>query len=141
MSTLFLKGIEQAFKGGIDVTSDDFRLAFMATTYDPNPETDEFFGDVSSNVATGTTPRDLDDVSFTIQGSNLRVVFNSDPVTEANVTADTDKFVIYKWTGNNATSVLLACMDVTGGTLSPINGDLTLNPSANGWFGIKANDA
>lgn len=138
MSTLYLKGMEQLWNGAVDVSADDFRLSFMATTYTPNNSTEQFFSDISANVASGTTARTLTNVAVTIQGGNSRIIFDSDGVSEASVTTDTNKAVIYKWTGTAATSVLLACIDITEGTLSPINGTLELNPSANGWFGMRA---
>lgn len=141
MSTLYLKGMEQLWNGSIDVGADDFRLAFMSTSYTPNISTDQYFSDISASVASGTTVRDLTNVSVDIQSGNSRIVFDSDGVSEASVTTDTDKVVIYKWTGVASTSLLLACIDITEGTLSPINGTLELNPSANGWFGMRADNA
>jgi len=138
MATLYLKGIEQAWKGGIDVTADDFKLAFMSTSYTPNPSTHQYWADVSSDIASGTTVRSLTGVTFTIDGSNSRVAFDADNVSEASVTTSTNKFVIYKDTGNSATSVLIGCFDVTEGTLSPIAGTLSLNFNASGIFAIKA---
>lgn len=137
MSTLYLKGIEQAYKAGIDTVNDDFRLSFMDTTYTPDAVNEEYFDDISASVASGTTARDLTNVTFTINGANLRCVFDADNVSEASVTTNTDKVVIYKWTGVASTSVLIACIDITEGTLSPINGTLALNFSASGIFAVK----
>lgn len=138
MSLLFLKGIEQAYKGGIDVTSDTFRFAFMATSYTPNATTDEFFSDISASVATGTTVQTLTNPTFVIDGANARVEFDADNVSLSGVTTTTNKFVIYKWTGVEATSVLLASVDITEGTLSTINGTLSITFSADGIFAIKS---
>jgi hypothetical protein len=138
MSTLFLKGIEQAFKGGIDVTTDDFKLAFMSVAYTPNSVTHEFWSDISANLASGTSLRALTSVAFTIDTANNRVKFTADGVSESSVTTSTDKFVVFKDTGTPATSVLIASANITQGTLEPINGDLDLSFSANGIFAIKA---
>jgi len=138
MSTLFLKGIEQAFKGGIDVTTDDFKLAFMSVAYTPDSVADEFWSDISANLASGTTLRTLASVAFTIDGANNRVKFTANGVSESSVTTSTDKFVIFKDTGTPATSVLIVAADITEGTLSPISGDLDLSFSADGIFAIKA---
>jgi hypothetical protein len=140
MSTLYLKGIEQAYKAGIDVATDTFRLSFMATTYTPDAVNEEYFDDISASVASGTTARTLVSPTFTINGANLRCVFDAGNVSEASVTTNTNKVVIYKWTGVASTSVLIACIDITEGTLSPINGILALNFSASGIFGIKTTE-
>jgi hypothetical protein len=113
----------------------------METTYTPDAVNDQYWSDISSDIATGTTVRELTGVTFTIDGANLRVNFDANDVSEDNVTTSTNKFVIYKDTGNTATSVLIACGDITEGTLEPVNGTLELNFSANGIFGIKAVDS
>jgi hypothetical protein len=141
MATLYLKGIEQAWKGNIVVGTDDFKLAFMSTSYTPNSATHQYWSDISASIASGTTVRTLTNVTFTIDGANNRVTFDCDNVSEASVTAATDKFVIFKDTGTPATSLLIACVDITEGTLSPIAGTLAINFSANGIFGIKAIDS
>jgi hypothetical protein len=138
MATLYLKGIEQAWKGNIVVGTDDFKLAFMSTSYTPNSATHQYWSDISASIASGTTVRTLTNEAFTIDTGNNRVFFDADNVSEASVTTSTNKFVIYKDTGNSATSVLIGCFDITEGTLSPIAGTLALNFSANGIFAIKA---
>jgi hypothetical protein len=80
-------------------------------------------------------------VTFTIDGSNTRVGFDADNVSENSVTTTTNKFIIKKRTGTPATEVLIGCFDITEGTLEPIAGTLALNFSANGIFAIKATDA
>jgi hypothetical protein len=138
MATLYLKAIEQAWKGGIVIGTDNFKLAFMAVSYTPDPVNDQYWADVSSDIASGTTVRTLTNVVFTIDGTNNRVKFDCDDVSEDDVTTSTNKFVIYKDTGNTATSLLIACGDITEGTLEPINGTIELSFSANGIFAIKA---
>lgn len=138
MATLFLRGLEQAYKGGIVVGTDSFRLAFMAPSYTPNATTDEYFDDVSASVASGTTVRSLTNVTVTINGTDGRIQFDADNVSEDSVTTSTNKFIVYKWTGDASTSTLIGSFDITEGTLEPINGTLTLSFSANGIFGIKA---
>jgi hypothetical protein len=138
MATLYLKGIEQAWKGNIVVGTDDFKLAFMSTAYTPNSVTHQYWADISASIASGTTLRTLTNVAWTIDTANNRVKFTADGVSESSVTTTTDKFVVFKDTGNSATSVLIGCFDITEGTLSPIAGTLTLNFSADGIFAIKA---
>ena len=138
MSTLYLKGIEQAFLGNIDCEGDTLKLAYMSTSYTPNAGTDQFYSDVSASVASGAPTETLANVDIRIDTGNARVEFDCDDVTESGITTTTDKFIIYKDTGTPATSPLIACIDIAEGTLSPVSGTLAITFNAEGIFAIGA---
>lgn len=137
-STLFLKGVEEAFLGNIDCEADTIKLKYMATTYTPNAGTDQYLSDVSADEASGAPTETLANVDIRIDTGNSRVEFDADDVSETGITTNTDKFIIYKDTGVAATSPLIACFDIVEGTLSPVAGTLALTFNAEGLFAINA---
>lgn len=138
MSILFLKGLEQSLLGNIDMESDTIKCAFMSTSYSPDAGTDQFYSDISSDVASGTTDLTLANVDVRIDTGNSRVELDADNLSDTGVTASTDKFVIYKDTGTASTSTLIACLDIAEGTLNPINGTLSITLNAEGIYAITS---
>lgn len=136
-SVLYLKGIEQAFKGAIDIENDTIKLDYMATTYTPAPTTEDFLSDVSASIASGAPTETLASGAVTIDAGNSRVEIDFDDVTEPSITTTTDKFIIYKDTGVAATSPLIGCFDIVEGTLSPIGGTLAISFNTEGLFSIS----
>ncbi len=137
MSTLYLKGLEQIFLGAVALESDTIKLKYMKTTYTPAPTTENFLADVSSNEATGAPTETLASVDVRIDAANSRIEIDAADVTETGITCTTNKFIIYKDTGVAATSPLIACVDITEGTLSPIGGTLAVTFNAEGIFSIS----
>lgn len=137
MSTLYLKGLEQIFLGNVALESDTIKLKYMKTTYTPAPTTENFLSDVSANEATGAPTETLASVDVRIDAANSRIEIDAADVTETGITTTTNKFIIYKDTGNAATSPLIACVDITEGTLSPIGGTLAITFNAEGIFSIS----
>jgi hypothetical protein len=135
-STLYLKGIEQALLGAINLESDTIKLKYMATTYTPAPTTESYLSDVSASEASGAPTETLAGKDVRIDAANSRVEFDADNVTENAITCTTNKFIIYKDTGNAATSPLIACVDIAEGTLSPIAGTLAVTFNAEGIFAV-----
>ena len=140
MSTLYLKGIEQMMLGNINLESDTIKLKYMDTTYTPDVTTENFLTDVLASEATGTNvpTETLANVDVRIDTENTRVEVDADNVSEASVTTSTDKFIIYKDTGVEATSPLIACIDIAEGTLNPVAGTLSISFNAEGLFAINA---
>ncbi len=136
MSTLYLKGLEQIFLGAVALESDTIKLKYMATTYTPAPTTENFLSDVSANEAAGAPTETLASVDVRIDAANSRIEIDAADVTETGITTTTNKFIIYKDTGVAATSPLIACVDITEGTLSPIGGTLAVTFNAEGIFSI-----
>lgn len=135
-STLYLKGIEQALLGAINLESDTIKMKYMATTYTPAPTTENFLSDVSASEASGAPTETLASVDVRIDAANSRVEVDAADVTENSITCTTNKFIIYKDTGNAATSPLIACVDIAEGTLSPVAGTLAVTFNAEGIFAI-----
>lgn len=138
MSTLYLKGIEQALLGNINLESDTIKLKYMQTGYTPNAGTHAFLSDVSASEASGAPTETLANVDVRIDTGNSRVEIDADNVTESSITTSTNKFIIYKDTGVAATSPLIACIDIAEGTLSPVAGTLALTFNVEGLFAINA---
>ena len=138
MSTLYLKGIEQAWLGNIALESDTIKLKYMAPAYTPDVSTENFLSDVSASEASGAPTETLANVDVRIDTANSRVEIDADNVSEATVTTSTDKFIIYKDTGVEATSPLIACIDIAEGTLNPVAGTLSISFNAEGIFAINA---
>jgi archaellin len=135
---MFLKGIEQMGLGNIDLENDTIHLVPMATTYTPNYTTENFYSDVVASIASGASEIALTSLTFDIDTGNTRVEFDAANVSEASQTFSTNKFIIKKDTGNDATSPLICCIAFTEGTLSPVNGTFALTVNAEGFFSIAS---
>lgn len=135
-SKLYLKGIEQAWLGNINFEADTIKLKYMKTTYTPAPTTENFLADVSANEATGAPTETLASCDVRIDAGNARVEFDAADVTEGGITCTTNKFIVYKDTGNAATSPLIACIDIAEGTLTPVGGTLAITFNAEGLFSL-----
>lgn len=120
----YYKGMQGIYEATIDVLTDDIRIALLTASYLPNQTTHEFFSDVSTNEVASV---DYASVLLT----NKSIV--SDDVTMTSILhADdiedwaTAKFkrvryaVIYKDTGVEATSPLIALIDFGGTRNAPI---------------------
>ena len=138
MSTLYLKGLEQMMLGNIDFESDTIKLKYMATTYTPDVTTENFLSDVSASEASGAPTETLANVDVRIDTANTRVELDADNVTEDTITTTTDKFIIYKDTGVEATSPLIAYIDIAEGTLQTVAGTLAISFNAEGLFAVSA---
>ena len=137
MSTLYLKGLEQMMLGNIDFESDTIKLKYMATTYTPDVTTENFLSDVSASEASGAPTETLANVDVRIDTANTRVELDADNVTEDTITTSTDKFIIYKDTGVEATSPLIACIDLAV-EVNPVSGILSVAFDVEGLFAINA---
>lgn len=136
MSGLYTKGLEQFGLAGINWESDTIQLAFMQTGYTPNYNTHAFWSDISASIASGTTRQSLSGLSVDIATDTVK--FDSSNISVNNVTAVTNKVVLLKWTGVDATSTLIACLDINEGTLSPVDGTLSITVPANGFFALNS---
>lgn len=139
MSTLYLKGLEVALDALMQETaapSGTVKLVYMATSYTPNLTTDNFYSDISASVATGSPTETLANIDVRIDTANSRVEVDADDVTESAVTCTTNKYVIYLDTGVASTSPLIACMDISEGTLTTVGGVLGITFNAEGIFAV-----
>ena len=134
-STLHLVGI----KAGLDavLALGTPTLSFMATSYTPAATTDDYWSDVSASRAAGTTDVVLSSVTTTLDSGNARIEFDSADPSLSTITATTDKYVIWVDTSVDATSPILATIDIDS-TLTPVSGTLSVTVNAEGHFALKA---
>lgn len=138
-STLFLKGLEVALDALMQeaaAPAGTIKLSYMAPAYTPNAGTHQYYSDIVASVASGAPVETLANVDVRIDTGNARVEVDADDVTENAITTSTNKFVVWLDTGNNATSPLIACVDIVEGTLSPVAGALALTFNAEGIFAV-----
>ncbi len=134
-SGLYLKGIEQMGLSGIDFESDTFKLAPMAASHTLDQTNDNFWSDVSADIASGATAITLASVTFNIDTGNTRVELDAADVSEASQSFTSDKFIIYKDTGSAATSPLIVGIEHT--SVSPLNGTYGITVPTEGIFSIS----
>ena len=109
----------------------------MTTAFTPNASTHQYYSDVIASVASGTTPVTLSGITTTIDTPNSRVELDSNDPTLAGVTTSTNKYVLWVDTDNNATSLVLATVNLAS-TLTPTSGQLTVTVNAEGHFALKS---
>lgn len=129
-SNRYLKGEEQRGLGNINFESDTFKLAPMATTHTFDFTNDNFWSDVSAEIASGASAITLTSVTFNIDTGNARVEFDCADVSEATQTFTSDKFIIYKDTGVASTSPLIFGIEHT--EVSPLAGTYGITIPAEG---------
>ena len=139
MAGFYSKGLEVALKavtGDTAAPTGTLKGAFMATGYTQDKETHQFFADVSSSVASGTTVRTIAGLDVRVDTANNRIEIDFADPTETPVTATTNQFMLYMDTGTAATSPLIVCSDIST-TLNPVGGTLTLVVNAQGLGAIN----
>ena len=139
MATFFAKGLQDALEAvtGVAVApTGTLKLAFMATSYTANAETDQFWSDVSASIASGTTVQTVSGTAITVDTTNDRVEIDISDLTETPVTATTDQVVLYMDTGTPSTSPLILNAALTT-TLNPVGGDLTLTVNVEGLGAVN----
>lgn len=138
MSAFYLKGLSQLMSGSIDLTSDTIKVAFMAPAYTPNTDTDQFYDDISASIASGSTDQTLASKTVTEDTGNDRVEFDAADLSISNetISGGTDMMIVYKDTGTPSTSPLICYIDITEGTLTPVNGTLSVTWNAEGLFAL-----
>ncbi len=129
-NALYNKGKEKILSGLVDFLSDTIKVALVKNDYVQNLTFDEFYTAISASVL--GTPQTLTGKSVTAG------VFDAADPTFAAIAAGstTEGVVIYKDTGDNATSPLLAYIDtITGFPLITTGGDVIVQWD-NGSFKI-----
>jgi hypothetical protein len=120
-NALYGLGKQAMLNGDIDWDTDTIKVSLVDNTYPQNLSTDDFYADISAYVL-GTDQ--------TLGSKTIALgVFDAADVTWTAVTAgDTaEAVVIWKDTGNPATSPLLAYIDtITGFPLATNGGDITV---------------
>jgi phage tail sheath gpL-like len=103
----------------IDLSADNIKVSLHSSTYVPNTATDQFH-----NIATGLVATSGNLASKTITSGT----FNAANITFTAVSGSAvTQAVIYKDTGTDSTSPLIALIDTaTGLPVTPNGGDITI---------------
>ena len=135
----YSKGLEVALKavtGDTAAPTGTLKGAFMGTGYTQDQEAHQFWNDISSSIASGTTLRTIASLDVRVDTANNRIEIDFADPSETPVTAVTNQFVLFMDTGDNATSPLIA-NGALSATLSPVGGTLTLTVNAEGLAAIN----
>lgn len=141
MASVFYNNyFEELGKGGVNYTSDSFKLALMTTSYTPDVDVDAFRADLTGE-ASGTNytagGQAVVNVTLTQDNTNDRAVVDFDTLVFTNVTlSNIDGAVLYKDTGNIATDLLICYIDFTEGSQDVVANDFTVTPNATGVLTI-----
>lgn len=129
-SALYPIGKKALLDAGINLDTDTIKAALLDTGTVAYNTAHDFYNDVSAGVI--GTPQTIANTTTT-SGT-----FDGDNVTYTAVTGATvEAIVIYKDTGNAATSNLIAFIDTgTGLPVTPNGGDITVSFHASGIFSI-----
>ncbi len=126
-SAFYQSGLKAILDGDVDHLADTIKVALIDTadyTFDAGHD---FYSDISAGVV--GTPGTLDNKTTT------NGIFDADDEVFSGVSGDSiEAVVIYKDTGNPATSQLLAYLD--GLNLTPNGGNITAQFNASGIYKI-----
>jgi len=124
--------------GSIDLDTDTIKVMLVTSSYTPNQDTHEFKSDVTNEVTgTGYTAggATLSNKSVTQDNTDDEGVFDADDVTWSNSTITARGAVLYKSTGNDATSPLICYFDF-GENKSSSNGDFSIQWNSEGIINL-----
>lgn len=129
-------GKGQILQGNIDLVSDTIKVAFMDPAYTFDPDADDNYDDISASIASGSTDQTLANKAVNVDDVNNRAEFDADDVSVSNetISGGTDGVIIYKDTGTPSTSTVIAWIEFSEGTLTPVNGTLSVAWNAEGIF-------
>jgi hypothetical protein len=123
-NTLYDLGRQAFLEGSIAYLSDTIKVALVKNTYTPNTNTHQYYSDLTPGTNVVSTPQTL------INKSSTNGVANASSVTFSTVPGGStvSYLVIYKDTGVNSTSPLIALIDTaTGLPVSTNGGDITVS--------------
>lgn len=124
----------------IDLDSDTIKIALVGSGYTPAIDTHDFWDDVVANESSGTGytagGATLSNITLSVDTTNDRAVFDADNVSWTISSALAARYaVIYKSTGDNATSPLIGYIDLDA-LYSLASGTLTITFHATGILTI-----
>lgn len=135
MATFYAKSQQLEAQAAMQIApypTGTLKMAFMATTYTPDAEAHQYWGDISANIASGTTVQTVSGAAANIDTTNDRIEYDTDNTTETPVSATTNKVVLFVDTGTPSTSPLIVCADLSS-TVTATNSDLTHTVNTEGW--------
>lgn len=132
MAAFYNSGKKKLWDGSIDLDTDTIKVAFMASGYAPNIDTEDFYDDISASVAAGSTDQTLANKTLTIDTTNDIVKFDADDISISGQSFTSDMLVLYKSTGVASTSPLICYIDIT--EIAPVGGSVTVQFHSSGIF-------
>jgi len=129
----------ELLKSSIDFESDAFKVMLVTSAYTPDPVAHAFIDDVTNEVSgVGYTAggESLADLEVTQDDVDNEGVFDANDVVWNASTITARGAVIYKDTGDPATSPLIAYIDFGADKISD-NGDFTLQWGSEGILNIN----
>jgi hypothetical protein len=139
MVTNFAK--KQLLLGGFNLTTDTIKVALLNSSHSDDPDTLEYFDDVSTNEISGTGytagGKTLSSKSVSQDNTNNLAKFDAADVEWDPLTASNIRYAcVYKYTGTNSTSPILCIIDF-GSAYSPSGGLFKIIWGDNGIFRIR----
>lgn len=132
-----LKGFDSSTK--IDLTSDTIKIALADSGYTPDLDAHDFFNDITNEEAgTGYTAggATLASKTWAVVGASDVVKFDADDASWTTSTITTRYAIVYKSTGNSATSPLICLIDFSSDRTSD-GGTFLISFHANGIFTLS----
>lgn len=137
MTGMYVNGLDALSKGELDWVGDNWRVALIdGNDYTPNLATDVYHDAIPAAAIVGSTAN-LAGKAVTHLADGVR--WTSNDIVILNVSGDdVSGLVVYKWTGDSATSPLLVFIDAGTGLPYDVNGsDVQLrNPAGWAEFGV-----
>ena len=124
--------------GGIDLDTDDIKVALVTSTFSPNQDTEEDFADVTNEVTgTGYTAdgASLANDAVTQDNTDNEGVYDADDVTWSSSTITARGAVVYYDSTVAATSLLICYLDF-GSDQTSTAGDFTIAWNAEGILNL-----
>lgn len=144
MASLTYNSAPVAFgKADIDFEVDTIKAMLLTASYTPSQDNDDFVSDIVANEFSGGSYSaggvTLTTKAVTQDDTNNRAIFDSDDVQFTGITGSFRYVVLYKSTGNNATSQLIRLIDPEGATITLTNGTYDMTVPVGGWFSLQNN--
>jgi len=122
--------------GSIDLDTDDINVSLHTSSYTPDIDTDEFYSDITASEVTSengytTKGQSLASKTVSTDTTDDEGVFDAADVTWSSSTITARYAVIWKNTGTNTTSPLIAYVDFAADKTSD-NGDFSVQWSSEG---------
>ena len=125
--------------GEIDLVNDTIKVALVTSGYTPDIDNHDYFDDITNEVSgTGYTAggETLTNKSVTQNNTTDKGVFDADDVTWSNSTITARGAVLYKSTGTDSTSPLIAYFDF-GSDQSTTGADFVLRWNSSGIIDLS----
>lgn len=134
-STQYTLGLRKILDGTVNLVSHDLKMVMVdLDDYTPNLDTDEFLSAITAGARVATSPN-LGGKSFSIDTTPNpdEIVFDCNDFVFSSVSGDpTEALVLYRDTGDPATSPLIAFFDGASVAITPNGNNVNCVINANG---------